>query len=158
MDITFKTERGNFNYRVCGIIVHDGKILAMKNGRTPYYFLPGGRVQLGEAAEDAVLREMREELEIDAKIVRPLWFNQGFFTEDVTGEQFHEICLYFLMDISHTDLLSRGERFTMDENGQQHHFEWLEFDRLKDEYFYPIFLREKIFELPEELTILANYD
>lgn len=158
MDITFKTEQGNFNYRVCGIITHGGKILAMKNGRTPYYFLPGGRVRLGETVEDAVLREIREELEIDARIVRPLWFNQGFFTEDVTGEQFHEICLYFLMDISHTGLLSRGKRFTVNENGQQHRFEWLDFDRLKDEYFYPIFLREKIFELPEELTILANYD
>ena len=158
MDITFKTEQGRFNYRVCGITTHDGKILAMKHDRTPYYFLPGGRVHLGETVEEAVLREMREELEIDAKILRPLWFNQGFFNEDVTGEQFHEICLYFLMDISHTDLLSKGGKFIQCEGGQQHHFEWLEFDRLKDEYFYPIFLKEKIFDLPEELTIIANYD
>ena len=158
MDITFKTEQGRFNYRVCGIIIHGEKILTMKNGRTPYYFLPGGRVRLGETVEEAVVRELREELEIDAKIVRPLWFNQGFFNEDVTGEQFHEICLYFLMDISHTELLSKGEQFTMTEGSQQHYFEWLEFDRLKDEYFYPIFLKEKIFELPTSLTMIANYD
>ena len=158
MDITFKTEQGRFNYRVCGIITHNNKILAMHDQRSPYYYLPGGRVQLGETVEEAVLREIREELEIDAKIVRPLWFNQGFFTEDVTGEQFHEICLYFLMDISRTDLLSRGEQFVLNESNQRHTFEWLDFDRLKDEYFYPTFLREKIFDLPEELTILANYD
>ena len=158
MDITFKTEQGRFNYRVCGMIIHEGKILAMHDQRSPYYYLPGGRVQLGETAEEAVLREIREELEIDAKIVRPLWFNQGFFTEDVTGEQFHEICIYFLMDISHTDLLSKGEQFVLNENNQRHTFEWLEFDRLKDEYFYPIFLKEKIWDLPEKLTIIANYD
>ena len=115
-------------------------------------------MQLSETVEEAVLREIREELEIDAKIVRPLWFNQGFFTEDVTGEQFHEICLYFLMDVSHTDLLSKGENFTLTEHGQRHSFEWLKFERLKNEYFYPIFLKEKIFELPEELTLIANYD
>lgn len=113
MDITFNTEQGRFNYRVCGMIIHEGKILAMHDQRSPYYYLPGGRVQLGETVEEAVLREIREELEIDAKIVRPLWFNQGFFTEDVTGEQFHEICIYFLMDISHTDLLSKGEQFVL---------------------------------------------
>lgn len=158
MDITFNTEQGRFNYRVCGMIIHEGKILAMHDQHSPYYYLPGGRVQLGETVEEAVLREIREELEIDAKIVRPLWFNQGFFTEDVSGEQFHEICIYFLMDISHTDLLSKGKQFVLSENNQRHTFEWLEFDRLKDEYFYPIFLKEKIFDLPEKLTIIANYD
>ena len=158
MDITFKTEQGRFNYRVCGMIIHDGKILAMHDQRSPYYYLPGGRVQLGETVEDAVLRELREELEIDAKIVRPLWFNQGFFTEDVSGERFHEICLYFLMDVSHTDLLSKGEKFILREGDQRHAFEWLAFDRLKDEYFYPIFLKEKIFDLPETLTVIENYD
>ena len=158
MDITFKTEQGRFNYRVCGMIIHEGKILAMHDQRSPYYYLPGGRVQLGETVEEAVLREIREELEIDAKIIRPLWFNQGFFTEDVSGEQFHEICIYFLVDISHTDLLSRGNQFVLNENNQRHAFEWLEFDRLKDEYFYPIFLKEQIWNLPETLTIIANYD
>lgn len=158
MDITFKTESGRFNYRVCGMIIHDSKILAMHDERSPYYYLPGGRVQLGETVEEAVLREIKEELEIDAKIVRPLWFNQGFFTEDVSGEQFHEVCVYFLMDVSHTDLLSRGEKFVLNENSHRHTFEWLEFDRLKDEYFYPIFLKEKIWELPVELTMIANYN
>lgn len=158
MDITFKTNEGRFNYRVCGMIIHDNKILAMHDQRSPYYYLPGGRVQLGETVEEAVLREIREELEIDAKIVRPLWFNQGFFTEDVSGERFHEVCVYFLMDISHTDLLSKGDQFVLNENNHRHTFEWLSFDRLKDEYFYPIFLKEKIWELPKEFTIIANYD
>ena len=31
--------------------------------------------------------------------------------------------------------------------------EWLKFDRLKNEYFYPLFLKEDIFRLPEEFTI-----
>ena len=153
MDISFKTEDGRFNYRVCAIIIHDGKILAMKNERTPYYFLPGGRVGLHETAEVAVLRELKEELEIDADIVRPLWLNQSFFTEDVSKEKFHEICLYFLVDVSQTDLLSRGNTFTMQERHHILKYEWLRLERLKEEYFYPTFLKENIFELPETLTI-----
>ena len=158
MDISFKTEEGRFNYRVCAMIIYDGKILAMQDERSPYYYLPGGRVHLHEDADRAVLREVKEELEIEAEIIRPLWFNQGFFEEDVTGERFHEICLYYLMDISKSDILSRGQKFTLQEGQHRHTFEWLEFGRLQSEYFYPLFLKKKIFDMPETLTILAEYE
>ena len=46
MDITFKTSEGKFNYRVCAVIINDDKILAMQDERSPYYYLPGGRVSL----------------------------------------------------------------------------------------------------------------
>lgn len=158
MDISFKTEAGRFNYRVCGMIIHNGRILAMHDQRSPYYYLPGGRVRMHETAEEAVIRELREELEIDAKIIRPLWLNQGFFTEDVDKMQYHELCLYFLMDIAETGLLKKGREFVLREGNQTHTFEWLAFERLKDEYFYPIFLKEHIYHLPEQLTLIANYD
>ena len=158
MDITFKTEEGRFNYRVCALIIHNGKILAMQDERSPYYYLPGGRVNLHESADDAVLREVREELEIDAEIVRPLWLNQGFFQEDVSGERFHELCVYYLMDISKTDLLSRGNTFTLREGKHVHRYEWIAFERLQEEYFYPKFLKKKIFELPSEFTLQAEYE
>ena len=158
MDISFQTADGKFNNRVCGMIISDGKILAMHDQRSPYYYLPGGRVQIGETYEEAVVRELREELGVEAAIARPLWLNQGFFTEDVDHLRYHELCLYFLMDVSKTDLLSRGEAFvcTDTENGTALRFEWLSFERLKDEYFYPLFLKEKIFDLPDVLTLITN--
>ena len=158
MDITFKTDEGIFNYRVCAVILHNGNLLAMKNSRTPYYFLPGGRVRLHEEAHDAILREIHEELHITAKIVRPLWLNQGFFIEDVTQERFHEICIYYLIDISDTDLLSKGDSFVITEGTQSHQFCWLPIDKLENEYIYPLFVKEKVSKLPECFTILAEYE
>ncbi len=158
MDISFKTGNEKFNYRVCAVILHGGKILAMHDERSPYFYLPGGRVKLGETAEDAVIREVREELGITAKIDRPLWLNQGFFKEDVDGLQYHEICIYFLMDISDTDLLSKGEKFFLSEGKHRHTFEWLQWERLEDEYFYPIFIKKEIFHLPKTFTIRAEYE
>lgn len=158
MDVTFKTSEGRFNYRVCAVILHGGKVLAMHDERSPYYYLPGGRVALHETAEAAVLRELREELEIDAEIVRPLWLNQSFFTEDVNGERFHELCLYFLVDVSKTSLFERGESFTLHERHHVHDFEWLDCGRLKDEYFYPLFLKDKLDSLPETLTLHTEYE
>lgn len=159
MDITFKTPEGVFNYRVCAIIVHNEKLLVMKDERSPYYYLPGGRVTLHETAEKAVLREIKEELEIDAEIIRPLWLNQSFFTEDVSHEKYHELCLYFLIDVSGTNLLSRGDNFTLTENGKHHHvFSWVPFCQLKESYLYPEFIKKRIFSLPAKLEINTEYE
>lgn len=157
MDVTFLTQEGRFNYRVCAVILHEGKILAMHDERSPYYYLPGGRVCLHETAESAVLREVKEELEIDADIVRPLWLHQSFFVEDVDHDRYHELCLYFLVDVSKTNLLEKGEAFVLYEGQHKHRFEWLAFERLPSEYFYPLFLKEKIFDLPEQLELLTTF-
>lgn len=158
MDISFKVDNGKFNYRVCALMISDGKILAMHDDRSPYYYLPGGRVSMGETAESAVIREVEEELGVTPKIVRPLWLNQAFFTEDVDHLHYHELCIYFLMDISNTNLLSRGKIFTTNEGCRTHIFEWLEFDRLKDAYFYPLFLKKDIFNLPNTFTIRTELE
>lgn len=158
MDLTFKTSEGRFNYRACAVIINNNKILAMKDKRSPYYYLPGGRVALHESAEDALLRELEEELHVKGMIVRPLWLNQSFFTEDVTGERFHEICVYFLVDVSDTYILKKGESFISNEGKRSHTFIWLPFENLKQEYFYPNFIKTEIFNLPAEFTIRTEIE
>ena len=134
MDIAYVSGQEKFNYRVCAVMISNNRILAMHDERSPYFYLPGGRVQMGE-------------------IIRPLWLNQSFFKEDVDNLNYHEICIYYLMNISETGLLEKGERFTLHERQHKHDFEWLAFERLRDEYFYPIFLKTSIFNLPEQFTI-----
>ena len=152
-DISYVVGNSKFNYRVCGMIIHNGKILAMHDERSPYYYLPGGRVKMGETAEQAILREIEEELNITPHIIRPLWLNQGFFTEDVDNLHYHELCVYFLLDVSDTGLLAMGEKFTLRERHHTHEFEWLSFERLKGEFFYPVFLKTEITNLPESFSI-----
>lgn len=158
MDISFKHEDQKFNYRVCAVILSENKILAMHDERSPYFYLPGGRVAMGETAELAVIREVQEELGITPRIIRPLWLNQAFFTEDVDALRYHELCIYFLMDITDTNLAEYGDAFTLTEGCHTNVFEWLELDRLKDEYFYPIFLKKEIFNLPETFTLRTEME
>lgn len=158
MDISYRFEEQKFNYRVAGIFLHENRILAMQDERSPYYYLPGGRVKLGETAEAAIIREIQEELNLNVKIDRPLWLNQSFFVEDVDHLHYHELCLYFLLDFTDTDLLDRGMKFQGAETHHRHVFEWLDFSCLKDAYFYPLFLKEKIFCLPQSLELLTTYE
>ena len=158
MDISFKINAEKFNYRVCAIMIDNDKILAMHDERSPYYYLPGGRVMIGETAEQAVIREIEEELGITPKISRPLWLNQAFFKEDVDGLNYHELCIYFLMNITDTDLLSKGNKFTLQERDHTHNFEWIEFSQLENEYFYPLFLKKEIYNLPLHFTIRTEQE
>ena len=118
----------------------------------------GGKVEQGETKEQALIRECREEISAKPEIVRPLWLNQAFFTEDVSKIRFHELCIYFLMDISKTDILSRGEKFITKEGERENRFEWIPFEKLEEEYFYPNFLKKDIYNLPENFTIRTEIE
>ncbi len=155
-DISFLLDNQKFNFRVGAIIIHENRILAMKDSNSPYFYLPGGRVKIGENTETAIIRELQEELGIIPKIVRPLWLTQSFFIEDVSSIHFHELCLYYLIDISNTDILSRGAEFYSTEKNISNYFKWIDFKELKNEYFYPAFLKKEIFSLPKELTIITE--
>ena len=153
MDITLKTECGKFNMRAVGVVIHEGKLLVYQNEGYPYKCLPGGRIQFGEPAESAVLREMKEEIGIDAEIVRPLWLNQAFFTEDVEQTQFHELCFYFLIKLPSEFLESHKTSFITQEGKKIHRFEWVCLEDLPNVYMYPTFLKDEIFNLPENLQL-----
>lgn len=96
-----------------------------------------------------MFREVAEELNIALQIVRPLWLVQSFFAEDTDRLNYHELGIYFLMDGSVPELLNRGKQFTLCKWHHTHGFEWPAFDRLKDEYFHPLFFKNEIFNLPE---------
>ncbi|QFG00254.1 NUDIX domain-containing protein [Psychrobacillus glaciei] len=148
MDITFKTPAGRFNYRVGGLLIHEGKLLIMHDENQPYYYVPGGRVMLHEKSEDAMKREIVEELSIEVNVKRMLWVDENFFVEDTLKEQFHEICFFYLLELKDNEILKNGDEFVVNENGKKHTYYWKSFDELQDINVYPLFLKEKIANLP----------
>jgi len=63
----------------------------MRDERSPYHYLPGGRVKRPETTEDAIHRE----LNFDVHNIKPILMCQNYFTEDVHHEKYHEICIYY---------------------------------------------------------------
>lgn len=155
MDISFRSHEGVFNYRAAAIIIHDGKLLVLQDEGIPHDYLPGGRVHLHEPAEAALARELREELDIALPPHRLVFMGESFFT--LMSERYHEMCLYFLMDAPE-ELLARGDSFTRTEDGEIHHFRWVHFDELRHLSFYPVFLKERIFSLPDAPEFITHDD
>ncbi|MBZ9625928.1 NUDIX hydrolase [Clostridium sp. FP2] len=157
MDISFKTDEGRFNYRVAGIIIHDNKLLIMKDEHSPYYYIPGGRVAMNELSEDAIIREIREELNTAVKVNRMLWVNENFFHEEILDENFHEICFYYLLDITDDKLTNKGNKFILkDTDKHNHSFYWEDIDKINDLNIYPLFIKNNILQLPKEIDHLLE--
>jgi 8-oxo-dGTP diphosphatase len=60
---------------VAAIIQQDGRILATQRGYGAYkdgWEFPGGKIEPGESAEQAIVREIREELAVDIRVERPV--------------------------------------------------------------------------------------
>ena len=58
---------------VAALIVHDGRIFATQRGYGDwkgYWEFPGGKVEPGETPEDALVREIREELATEIRVER----------------------------------------------------------------------------------------
>ena len=48
IDLSFVSGKEKFNYRVCAVIISEGKLLAMHDERSPYYYLPAGGCRWGK--------------------------------------------------------------------------------------------------------------
>ncbi|TFV52060.1 NUDIX domain-containing protein [Blastococcus sp. TF02A-35] len=85
---------------VAGVLIRDGRLLLChrSKGRVrypDYWSLPGGKVEPGESSRDALRRELREEIGVDAAISRdgPLqairddaYVVEAWFVDQFTGE------------------------------------------------------------------------
>lgn len=60
---------------VAGIIEKDGKILCMQRDRGKHEYVsfkwefPGGKIERGETGEEALIRELKEEMEMDVRVI-----------------------------------------------------------------------------------------
>lgn len=151
MDLTLNTDMGKFNHRVAGVIIHENKLLFQKSDT---YYLPGGRVHFGESTEDAIRREIKEELKFEIKNFRPLWVNEVFFVD--SGTRFHEIAMYYLIDITDCDFNFFDEEFTLSEENRTNTFRWLSIDDLKNHPVYPIFLRDEVKCINDSLKLIIT--
>jgi len=159
----FSFEDGHrwFRVRAVALIVHDGTVLMARNEAESFHYTVGGGVHHGESAEQAVRREVREELGIDLEVDRLVFIHENFFdgdtTTSLTGRTCHELGFYFLMKFDP----SRPINFTGSHTGAgvPEFFEWVALaDYGRDRVAYPPFLAAELARLGDAPQLITTRD
>ena len=154
--ITFGRNNKRFNLRTAGIAIDDNYVLLHTAEKDDFWSFPGGRIELGETSSDTLVREIKEELNAEVKIVRLLWFVENFFVYD--RENYHEICFYYLMQFKQrSPYLNKKRSFQGVEDDADLEFKWFPIDSeaLGKLPLYPSFLQQSLTNLPTSVEHLV---
>lgn len=156
-ELDCRYERGNnrFVYRAGAIIIENGCILLVTNDSADYFYTVGGAIHFDETAEQAVLREVREETGVDYEADRLVFINEAFFIEECgvhRGKSFHEISMYFLMKPRGTQKI-HSDSYSCD--GKET-LKWIPLGELKSLKVYPEFLAERLDSLPQSVEYIMS--
>ncbi|EOP53739.1 NUDIX hydrolase [Bacillus nitratireducens] len=141
MDLTFKVEETCFNYRVGAICKHDNKILILQDEGEEYWYVPGGRVKMLENSEDALKRELAEEVGVPIEVKRLIWSVENFFT--LSERKFHEISFYYEVEL-HELPANGADQYILEEEGRRYLFMWVPVEELDAYNLQPAFIKDKV--------------
>lgn len=141
-DCTVAIDDGYINLRVGAIIMKDGKFLMVGNQKDDFLYSVGGRIQFGESAEEAVVREVFEETGVKLEVDRLGFIHENFFYGDYAekkGKLIYEISYFFYMKTPE-DFEPVCNSFTDD--ASQEHLVWV--DEKSEITYYPTFFRQEL--------------
>lgn len=141
-DMCVACEDGILNIRAGAIIMKDGKFLMVGNARSDYLYSVGGRLKLGETAEEAVVREVFEETGVKMEIDRLGFVHENYFYGDAPsnlGKLIYEISFFFYMKVP-KDFAPISESFTEDHCEEK--LKWVSVD--EEIRMYPEFFKTEL--------------
>lgn len=105
---------------VDGVLVERGKVLLVKRNHPPfegYWVFPGGHVDYGETVEEAVVREMAEEIGVEVKIEELI----DVYSDPAADPRGHRVTIAYLLKRVHGEI-------TIDREASE--FKWFSLNRL----------------------------
>ncbi len=135
----------NFHITVKAIVIYRRKILILKKVKPStdglgFWELPGGGIEYGETPQEALIRELKEETDLDIKIIKPV------YTFTAIRPQYQTVGIGFLTIPTH-DQVKISEEHT--------EYKFIEYEELRD------YLDQRIYEDIEiaiqEYNIICDY-
>ncbi|MFC1728144.1 NUDIX hydrolase [Nanoarchaeota archaeon] len=90
------------------LVVQDGKYLLAERNKENYkgyWIIPGGGVKFGETVQEAAIREIKEETNLDVEIIKLIGHKEVI---NVPGE-YHSIVFFHLAKPKHTNIEAKED-------------------------------------------------
>lgn len=143
--ISYVDGESKFNFRVSGIIIDEKneKFLTNTAKGIDFYVLPGGRVEIQEDTENALKREIKEELgeEINAVCLKAIIEN--FFEFD--SKKYHELQFFYVAKLNNKELEKNQKQFLGVENKDI--YEWQNIKNIGELNYKPSIMKVVIKEV-----------
>lgn len=141
--ISLQLEGQRFQVRAAAVVLHAGHLLVHRAPGDAFWTLPGGRVEVGEAAAQTIVRELREELGEVVECGPLLHIAENFF--DLAGRRHHEIGFYFSVALDAASRhLDQARTHRGIENGVALEFKWVALATLASIDLRPTFLQTSL--------------
>lgn len=143
MDLKIKTEKEEFHGRACGIIKQLNKFLIMRVDKTSYYHIPGGHIEIGEDSEQAIIREIKEEIGCDVQKASLFVIQENFWTRD--NRKCHGIEFYYMIKPKQQLEMKNYETIENDKGEERLlEFKWVTSKELKNIDLRPTNIRDML--------------
>lgn len=137
MVITMKEEGKRFGVRVGAIIYNEDKSkILLENQDNGRYMFPGGRIDVHEDSDNAIVRELKEELNLSTNL-KLKYVVEMFLSSPKT--KYHEIGFYYLTTIKEETIKSGFK--SLDGDGI---FEWISIQNLENHKILAKPIKEKV--------------
>ena len=145
-DIMLATDDGDFHLRSLGLLFYENNILLV-HCPSGDYILPGGRVELMEDTKKTIVREIKEEADINVSIERLLFISEGFnISPIVKSRRSHEVCFYYLLSCNTNSIKFKYEMAMIDKPSYK--LCWIPIANAKEIKLFPAFLAHRLECLP----------
>ena len=144
----------HFNVRVYGILISKGNVLVSDEyikGKCITKF-PGGGLEFGEGTTDCVIREFKEELDLNIEVINH-FYTTDFFVTSAFNANSQVISIYYLVNaLDPLNFRISTKEFDFEKKEGAQSFRWIALDEIKESNFTFV-IDKKIAELLTETKL-----
>lgn len=154
MDLTLEVEDYVLNIRAAGVFMHNDKVLIHNNVNSDHCCLPGGRIEIGENSQEAIKREIKEEMGKDIEIIDYIATIENFF--EMKNKKYHEIFFLYKVEFANKEDQKINHIIYNAEGKQYLQYEWIDLKDIEKYNLLPKCLKEILKNKQYPVHIINN--